>query len=130
MTPEKSCEMMHSKREMWVRMIRALRLAEYARKPGFENLKELMDVFYCQAYTVWQGEVERSRLKADAAQTFALLKQRPGMFARSLFANMLGSVRKRRWRHLKKSFICCRLVWWSLWGCMRGVTLSKDIREW
>ena len=89
MTPEKSCEMMHSKREMWVRMIRALRLAEYARKPGFENLKELMDVFYCQAYTVWQGEVERSRLKADAAQTFALLKQRPGMFARSLFANML-----------------------------------------
>ena len=89
MTPEKSCEMMHPKREMWVRMIRALRLAEYARKPGFENLKELMDVFYCQAYTVWQGEVERSRLKADAAQTFALLKQRPGMFARSLFANML-----------------------------------------
>jgi len=89
MTPEKSCEMMHSKREMWVRMIRALRLAEYARKPGFENLKELMDVFYCQAYTVWQGEVERSRLKADATQTFALLKQRPGMFARSLFANML-----------------------------------------
>lgn len=70
-------------------MIRALRLAEYARKPGFENLKELMDVFYCQAYTVWQGEVERSRLKADATQTFALLKQRPGMFARSLFANML-----------------------------------------
>ena len=89
MTPEKSCEMMHPKREMWVRMIRALRLAEYARKPGFENLKELMDVFYCQAYTVWQGEVERSRLKADATQTFALLKQRPGMFARSLFANML-----------------------------------------
>ena len=28
-------------------------------------------------------------MKADAAQTFALLKQRPGMFARSLFANML-----------------------------------------
>ncbi len=89
MTPEKSCEMMHPKREMWVRMIRALRLAEYARKPGFGNLKELMDVFYCQAYTVWQGEVERNRLKADAEQTFALLKQRPGMFARSLFANML-----------------------------------------
>ena len=89
MTPEKSCEMMHPKREMWVRMIRALRLAEYARKPEFGNLKELMDIFYREAYTVWQGEVERSRLKADAAQTFALLKQRPGMFARSLFANML-----------------------------------------
>lgn len=89
MNPEKACEIMHPKREMWVRMIRALRLAEYARKPGFGNLKELMDVFYCQTYTVWQGEVDRSRLKADAAQTFVLLKQRPGMFARSLFANML-----------------------------------------
>lgn len=89
MNPEKACEIMHPKREMWVRMIRALRLAEYARKPGFGNLKELMDVFYCQTYTVWQGEVDRSRLKADAAQAFALLKQRPGMFARSLFANML-----------------------------------------
>ena len=74
---------------MWVRMIRALRLAEYARKPEFGNLKELMDIFYREAYTVWQGEVERNRLKADAEQTFALLKQRPGMFARSLFANML-----------------------------------------
>ena len=89
MNAEKACEIMHPKREMWVRMIRALRLAEYARKPGFGNLKELMDVFYCQTYTVWQGEVDRYRLKADAAQTFALLKQRPGMFARSLFANML-----------------------------------------
>ncbi|WP_294470446.1 hypothetical protein [uncultured Bacteroides sp.] len=89
MNSEKACEIMHPKREMWIRMIRALRLAEYARKPGFENLKELMEVFYCQTYTVWQGEVDRSRLKADAAQTFALLKQRPGMFARSLFANML-----------------------------------------
>ena len=89
MNAEKACEIMHPKREMWVRMIRALRLAEYARKPGFENLKELMDIFYCQTYTVWQGEVDRYRMKADAAQTFALLKQRPGMFARSLFANML-----------------------------------------
>ena len=89
MAPEKACEIMHPKREMWVRMIRALRLAEYARKPEFGNLKELMDIFYREAYTVWQGEVERNRLKADAEQTFALLKQRPGMFARSLFANML-----------------------------------------
>lgn len=88
-TAEKSCEMMHPKREMWVRMIRALRLAEYARKEGFGKLKELMDVFYRQAYTVWQGEVDRCRLKVDAECTFALLKQRPGMFARSLFANML-----------------------------------------
>lgn len=89
MDSQKSCEIMHPKREMWVRMIRALRLSEYARKKGFEKLKELIDVFYRQAYTVWQGEVEHNRLKMDAAQTFYLLKQRPGLFARSLFANML-----------------------------------------
>ena len=49
MAPEKACEIMHPKREMWVRMIRALRLAEYARKPEFGNLKELMDIFYREA---------------------------------------------------------------------------------
>lgn len=89
MPAEKCCEMMHPKREMWVRMIRALRLAEYARKEGFGKLKELMNVFYRQTYRVWQGEVDRCRLKVDAECTFALLKQRPGLFARSLFANML-----------------------------------------
>lgn len=89
MDPEKSCEIMHPKREMWVRMIRALRLAEYARKEEFGKLKELMDIFYNQAYTVWQGEVEHYRLKADAIRTLSLLKERPGLFARSLFANML-----------------------------------------
>ena len=78
MAPEKACEIMHPKREMWVRMIRALRLAEYARKPEFGNLKELMDIFYREAYTVWQGEVERNRLKADAEQTFALVKAATG----------------------------------------------------
>ena len=46
MTPEKSCEMKHSKREMWVTIIRALALAEYDRKPGFENLKEIMYLIY------------------------------------------------------------------------------------
>ena len=89
MDPEKSCEIMHPKGEMWVRMIRALRLAEYARKEEFGKLKELMDIFYNQAYTVWQGEVEHYRLKADAIRTLSLLKERPGLFARSLFANML-----------------------------------------
>ena len=39
MDPEKSCEIMHPKREMWVRMIRALRLAEYARKEEFGKLE-------------------------------------------------------------------------------------------
>lgn len=85
----KACEIMHPKRGMWVRFIRALRLAEYAKKPGFEYLKEIMDIFYNQTYTVYQGEIEKARLKVDAETTFALLKQRPGLFARSLFANML-----------------------------------------
>lgn len=89
MPVEKCCEIMHPKREIWVRMIRALRLAEYARKEGFEKLKELMDMFYNETYPVWQGKVDAYRLKADAERTFALLKQRPGLFARSLFVNML-----------------------------------------
>lgn len=89
MPTDKCCEIMHPKREMWIRIIRALRLAEYARKEGFEKLKELMDKFYKEDYTVWQGKVDSYRLKADAKNTFALLKQRPGLFARSLFVNML-----------------------------------------
>ncbi len=86
---QKSCEIMHAKRSMWVRFIRALRLAEYSKRQGFERLAELLDVFYNQKYEVWQGRVNSSRLKYDAQQTFALLQQRPGLFARSLFANML-----------------------------------------
>jgi hypothetical protein len=88
MTPEKMAEIMHPKREMWVRFIRALRLAEYAKKPGFEHLRQLMDVFYNQSYEVWQGRVDALRKRSDK-ETLALLKERPGMFARSLFANML-----------------------------------------
>lgn len=94
METEKMCETMHPKRNMWVRFIRALRLAEYAGKPGYEKLKELLDKFYRQDYTVWQGAVNRFRLKQDAEQTLSLLKQRPGLFARSLFANMLWFGRK------------------------------------
>ncbi|MDO4728583.1 MAG: hypothetical protein Q4B43_06225 [Bacteroidota bacterium] len=82
-------EQMHPKRGMWVRFIRALRLTEYSKKTGFENLKKLLDVFYNQTYQVWQGRVNHFRLKSDAKQTFALLKSRPGLFTRSLFANML-----------------------------------------
>ncbi len=83
------CEMMHPKRGMWVRFIRALRLAEYSKRPGFEKLREVMDLFYTQLYDVWQGRVQYYRMRADADRTLALLKQRPGLFARSLFANML-----------------------------------------
>lgn len=89
MPVEKMCEIMHPKRNMWVRFIRALRLAEYAKKPGFEKLKDLLDKFYREDYTVWQGKLNHYRLRADMPNTLALLKQRPGLFARSLFANML-----------------------------------------
>lgn len=86
---EKSCEIMHPKRGMWVRFIRALRLPEYSKKQGFEKLKELLDVFYNEKYEVWQGRVNYYRLKNNPAKTFNILQQRPGLFARSLFANML-----------------------------------------
>lgn len=86
---EQMCEMMHPKRGMWVRFIRALRLAEYSKKVGFEHLKKVLDVFYNQNYTVWQGRVDYYRLRADEENTLKLLQQRPSLFARSLFANML-----------------------------------------
>lgn len=86
---EQMCEAMHPKRAMWIRFIRALRLAEYSQRKGFEKLKELLDYFYNEAYTVWQGRVNHFRLRADTEKTMELLKQRPGLFARSLFANML-----------------------------------------
>jgi hypothetical protein len=89
MDTEKICEAMHPKRGMWVRFIRALRLPEYSKKAGFEKLKQILDTFYNENYTVWQGRVDYYRLKADEDQTYNFLKQRPGLFARSLFANML-----------------------------------------
>ncbi len=89
MDVEKICEAMHPKRGMWVRFIRALRLPEYSKKAGFEKLKQILDTFYNQNYTVWQGRVDYYRLKADEDKTMGFLKQRPGLFARSLFANML-----------------------------------------
>ena len=86
---EKICEMMHPKRSMWVRFIRALRLAEYSKHKGMDKLQEVLDLFYNQLYEVWQGRVDFYRLRLDAENTFGMLQQRPGLFARSLFANML-----------------------------------------
>ncbi|MFK8008127.1 MAG: hypothetical protein AB8H03_17350 [Saprospiraceae bacterium] len=85
----KQCEIMHPKRSMWVRIIRALRLTEFAKRKGFENLAELLDLFYNKKYEVWNGKVQHFKLKSDAKNTFKLLKQRPGLFARSLFSTML-----------------------------------------
>jgi hypothetical protein len=86
---ENLCEIMHPKRGMWVRYIRALRLAEYAKRPEFEKLAALLNAFYNELYDVWQGRVHFFRLRLDSNKTFSLLKQRPGLFARSLFANIL-----------------------------------------
>lgn len=83
------CEIMHPKRGIWIRVIRALRLAEYSKHKGFEMLALLLDAFYNERYEVWQGKVNSFKMKVDAENTFALLKQRPGLFTRSLFSTML-----------------------------------------
>lgn len=89
MTARQAAENMNPKRGMWVRMIRALRLGEYSRKNGFDHLAEILDVFYKQDYSTWQGRVDKARSENDAEKTLALLKERPGLFARCLFASML-----------------------------------------
>lgn len=89
MSAESAAENMNPKRGMWVRMIRALRLGEYSRKPGFEHLAEILDVFYKQKYTTWQGQVDKARINNEAVAVLGMLKQRPGMFTRCLFATML-----------------------------------------
>ena len=89
LSAEKACELMHPKREMWVRFIRALRLAEYSKKKGFEKLSMLLDVFYHQKYEVWQGKVQQAYLNVDTDTVLRYLKERPSQFARSLFATML-----------------------------------------
>ena len=89
LTARQAAENMNPKRGMWVRMIRALRLGEYSRKNGFDHLAEILDVFYKQDYSTWQGRVDKARSENDADMTLALLKERPGLFARCLFATML-----------------------------------------
>ena len=89
MSSHQAAENMNPKRGMWVRMIRALRLGEFSRKPGFENLAELLDVFYKQEYETWQGKVDDARVHNDADTVISMLKERPGLFARCLFATML-----------------------------------------
>ena len=89
MTARQTAENMNPKRGMWVRMIRALRLGEYSRKKGFDHLAEILDVFYKQDFSTWQGRVDKACQANDADKTLDLLKERPGMFARCLFATML-----------------------------------------
>ena len=86
---QNSCELMHPKREMWVRFIRALRLAEYSKREGFEKLAKLLDSFYNKRYSVWQGELNGYRNSMNAEKMFEMLKSRPSVFARSLFSTIL-----------------------------------------
>lgn len=87
--PEGACEALHPFRGMWVRFIRALRLAEYARLPQYTRLAAFMDCFYNKSYPVWAGEVQCALLDGNAEKYTAMLRERPGTFARSLFAAML-----------------------------------------
>ncbi len=89
MDVRKACEEMHPRREMWVRFIRALRLPEYAKRKGFDYLRNLLDVFYRQDYAVLQGWIEEYKLRYDMDGTLSTLKQYPGRFARCLFSTML-----------------------------------------
>lgn len=95
MTARQAAENMNPKRGMWVRMIRALRMGEYSRKKGMEHLAEIIDVFYNQSYSTWQGRVDKARIENNADKTIDLLKERPGLFARGLFATMLRFGSKR-----------------------------------
>lgn len=89
LSAKKAAEDMNPKRGMWVRFIRALRLAEYAKRKGFEHLAEIMDVFYNQDYTTWQGCIDKASKEKETKNVLDLLKSRPGSFARCLFATML-----------------------------------------
>lgn len=88
-TAQQAAENMNPKRGMWVRFIRALRLGEYSRRTGYEHLAEIMDIFYKDEYATWQGNIDKARRSQDATTTLNMLKQRPGVFARCLFATML-----------------------------------------
>ena len=89
MTAQAAAEAMNPKRGMWVRMIRALRLGEYSRKRGYDRLHELLDVFYKHTYHTWQGQLDEAFVRNSGQIGLDMLVQRPGLFARSLFAAML-----------------------------------------
>lgn len=89
LSPQQATENMNAKRGMWVRMIRALRLGEYSRRKGYEHLADILDAFYRQEQPTWLGILQQARNNRDTQAVLQMLKQRPGLFARSLFATML-----------------------------------------
>jgi hypothetical protein len=115
---ENICEMMHPKRGMWVRFIRALRLAEYSKRTGFEKLKEVLDVFYNQCYETWQGRVNYYRLRADEENTMKLLKHGQGCLPVPCLPICSGLGKMHPLKLLLLSSIKCRHVWYLLYICM------------
>lgn len=89
LSPQQATENMNAKRGMWVRMIRALRLGEYSRRKGYEHLADILDAFYRQEQPTWLGILQQARNNRDTQTVLQMLKQRPRLFARSLFATML-----------------------------------------
>lgn len=83
------CVQMNPFREMWVRLIRAFRLTEFARHKGYGKLRELLDKFYRKDYHTAEGEVNRALAAGDIDEAVAILKACPGLFARRLFSLML-----------------------------------------
>lgn len=89
MPAEEMCAAMHPHRNIWVHMIRALHLPDFARKKGNGKLRNVLDRFYRGDYLVPQGVVDQARLRNDYRTTMDMLQLRPGAFARQLFSNML-----------------------------------------
>jgi hypothetical protein len=101
MDVEKQCELMHAKRGMWVRLIRALRLAELSKRKGYAQLAQLLDMFYNKEYEVWSADFEHYKFKLEGEKCFAMLKSRPGLFARSLFSTMLWFGAEETLKHFR-----------------------------
>jgi len=83
------CELMHPNRQMWVRIIRALRLVEYSKKKGFENLAAILDCFHNKNYSVWAEKVLHAKATNDTNKLFILLKERPNEFAKQFFTLLI-----------------------------------------
>ena len=95
MTASQAAENMNPKRGMWVRMIRALRLGEYSHKNGFEHLAEILDVFYKQNYSTWQGCLDQTRLEYEEANTLTMIKEHPELFVNNPFVAMISKKREK-----------------------------------
>lgn len=89
-TARQMCETMNPHRDMWVRVIRALRLNESAKRPEMCKLRDMLNLFYNKNYTVWAAEVDDAYNSGDTDRLVGLLKERPGEFARRLFSCMLA----------------------------------------